>query len=76
MGRNIGARGAAFGAADHSTLTIMQILLATNGLTDQPNHQSGFACIYDTNGDGVIDTSERQLRTLANDLFDWINSFE
>ena len=73
---NIGARGAAFGVADNSTLTIMQILIATNGLTDQPNNQRGFAYLYDRQGDGVIDNYERSLRTLANDLFDWINSHD
>jgi hypothetical protein len=72
----IGARGAAFGVPDHSDRTIMQILLATNGLTDQPDHQSGFAYLYDSNGDGVIDSHERTLRAMANDLFDWINSHE
>lgn len=73
---NIGARGAAFGVADNSTLTIMQILLASNGLTDHPNNQIGFAYLYDHNGDGIVDNDERSLRTFANDLFDWINSHD
>jgi hypothetical protein len=73
---NIGARGEAFGVPDYSVRTIMQILLATNGLTDQPDHQSGFAYLYDTNGDGVIDSHEQALRAMANDIFDWINSHE
>ena len=51
----------------------MQLLLATNSLTDQPNAFLGFAAIYDTDGNGVISSAEAGLRTMANDLFTFIN---
>jgi len=70
---NVGDNGTAFGVASGSDLTIMQLLLATNDLTDQPDNLIGFARIYDWNGDGEIDNSEAALRTLANDVFSTIN---
>ena len=51
----------------------MQLLQATNTLTDSDDLLSGFASIYDLNGDGVIDAEEARLRTLSNDLYSWIN---
>ncbi|MCA9061839.1 MAG: cadherin domain-containing protein, partial [Planctomycetaceae bacterium] len=71
---NVGDAGAAFGVDDNTNLTIMQILLATNGLTDAPDNQSGFASIYDTDGNGTIDPAEAELRRKANNVFSWINS--
>jgi hypothetical protein len=65
---NVGSKGAAFGVANNTNLTILQLLLATNSLTDLPDSRLGFAHIYDTNGDGVIDSAEAALRTMANDL--------
>lgn len=70
---NVGGNGAAFNVADGTDLTIMQLLLATNDLTDMPNHISGFAHIYDQNGDGEIDSGGAWLRTMANDLYGTIN---
>jgi hypothetical protein len=70
---NVGTKGAAFAVANGSDLTIMQLLLATNSLTDQPNIAAGFAAIYDTDGNGVISTAEANLRTLANDVYGGIN---
>ncbi|MCA9066105.1 MAG: hypothetical protein KDA96_23720, partial [Planctomycetaceae bacterium] len=70
---NVGLTGAAFNADDDTELTIMQLLLATNALTDVSDEHTGFASIYDRNGDGVIDANEKHLRTLANDLFELIN---
>jgi hypothetical protein len=70
---NVGTKGAAFGVANGTDRTILQLLLATNDLTDQPDLQSGFAEIYDTNGDGTISSFEASLRTLANDIFSSIN---
>ena len=52
---------------------ILQLLLGTNGLTDQPDDILGAAKIYDTNGDGVIDAYEASLRTMANELYSAIN---
>ena len=71
---NVGFRGDAFGVEDGMSLTIMQLLLATNASTDSDDLLSGFASIYDLNGDGVIDAEEARLRTLSNDLYSWINS--
>ena len=70
---NVGTNGAAFGVADFTDLTIMQLLLATNVLTDVPDDLSGFAHIYDRNGDGVIDADEAALRSEANSLYTLIN---
>ncbi|MEQ9410334.1 MAG: SdrD B-like domain-containing protein, partial [Fuerstiella sp.] len=70
---NVGNSGAAFGVDDDTDLTIMQLLLATNQLTDIPDNYTGFASIYDQNGDGVIDSYEAFLRTLANSVYGAIN---
>ena len=70
---NVGNNGAAFGAVDGSDMTIMQLLLATNNLTDQPDNQSGAANVYDLNGDGVIDSEEAALRSMANSIYSSIN---
>lgn len=71
---NIGTRGSAFSVDDATSLTVMQLLLATNNVTDVSDNLSGFSSIYDFNGDGVIDSEEARLRTLANDLYAWLNS--
>ena len=70
---NVGDSGAAFSVADGTNLTIMQLLLATNALTDDPDDILGAAKIYDTNGDGVIDAAEAALRVQANLLYTFIN---
>jgi len=70
---NVGDNGTAFGVASGSDLTIMQLLLATNDLTDQPDNLSGFARIYDLNGDGEIDEAEASLGRLANEVYSAIN---
>jgi hypothetical protein len=70
---NVGSNGAAFGVSDDTSLTIMQLLLATNSLTDLDDSSSGFAHIYDRNGDGVIDSGEAALRAMANDIYSAIN---
>jgi hypothetical protein len=70
---NVGTNGAAFGVANGTDLTILQLLLATNDLTDQPDLRAGFAEIYDTNGDGVISSFEASLRTMANAIYSGIN---
>jgi hypothetical protein len=76
---NVGTSGAAFNEMDYADMTIMQLLWATNSLTDVPTselpdgNQLGFAHIYDTNGDGVIDSAEAALRTMANEVYSGIN---
>ena len=70
---NVGHNGAAFGVANDSNWAIMQLLSKTNDLTDQDDELLGFAHIYDTNGDGVIDSMEATLRTMANEVFSAIN---
>ncbi|MCA9059546.1 MAG: hypothetical protein KDA85_13660, partial [Planctomycetaceae bacterium] len=70
---NVGADGAAFGVNDDTNLTILQLLLATNEMTDVCNQQLGFAAIYDQDGNGVIDATESALRTSAHRVFSSIN---
>jgi PKD repeat protein len=70
---NVGYSGAAFDVADGTDLTIMQLLLATNRLTDQPDRTSGAARIYDLNGNGDIEESEAALRRLANEVYSALN---
>ena len=72
---NVRDNGAAFGELDGTDLTIMQLLWATNNLTDNiaDGNLSGFADIYDTDGDGVIDAAEAALRAMANDVYSAIN---
>ena len=70
---NIGDNGTAFSVSNGTDLTIMQLLLATDNLTDQAESLSGSARIYDLNGDGEIDEYEAVLRRLANDVFSSIN---
>ncbi len=70
---NVGDNGAAFSVANGTDLTIMQLLLATNSLTDQPDSVAGFASIYDENGDGMISSAEAALRAMANIIYSDIN---
>ncbi len=70
---NVGNNGAAFGVADNTDMTILQLLSATNSLTDDPDNLDAAANIYDTNGDGIIDAEEAALRTMANSTYSWIN---
>jgi hypothetical protein len=59
--------GEAFGVADNSLLTVLDLLFATNG-----NSIDGV--LYDMDGDGDADDDwETVLRTLANDVFSAIN---
>ena len=70
---NVGDHGAAFGATNESALTVMELLLATNGLTDMPDNLTGAAYIYDLDGDGIIDADEMSLRTMTNEVYAAIN---
>jgi len=70
---NVGSGGAAFSVANDTDVTIMQLLQATNALTDLPDGISGFAHIYDQDGDGQIDEFEALLRVMANDVYSTIN---
>lgn len=63
---NVGNRGAAFGVANNTSLSVMDLLLAVNA-------RSFNGLLYDTNGDGVISPEEASLRTMANDVFSLIN---
>lgn len=70
---NIGDCGQAFDASNGTSLTIMDLLIATNAATDVPDNLTGSAYIYDLNGDGTIDAYEAFLRTMANDVYSSIN---
>src|SRR5262249_17301601 len=66
VGSNGAAFGAVFGAADHSSLSVLDLLLAV----DSRSHDG---LMYDENGDRQINNSESGFRTIANDLFRRIN---
>lgn len=66
---NVGGSGEAFGVADGTSMTIMQMLQTTNAMTDPDDHLSGYANVYDLNGDGRINLSEAYLRLLAHNTF-------
>lgn len=70
---DVADRGDAFGVANDSRVSVMQLLESTSALTDVQQSLIGFAAIYDSNGDGVIDSEEARLRSMANDLYSWIN---
>jgi hypothetical protein len=63
---NVGSNGAAFGVANNTTATVMDLLLAVDA-------RSTNGVLYDLNGNGQISTSEAASRTMANDLFTAIN---
>ena len=63
---NIGCKGAAFGVANNSSLSVMDLLLAVNARAHN-------GLLYDLNGNGQIDSSEASYRTMANDVFSAIN---
>lgn len=66
---NMPSNGTAFNVADGMNLTIMQLLLATDALTDDPDDILGAASIYDTNDDGVIDDFEAAMRVQAYNIY-------
>jgi len=66
---NVGYSGEAFGVANFTDLTIMQLLQATNSMTDPLDNLSGYANTYDQNGDGRVNASEAWLRILADNVF-------
>ena len=64
---DIGNHGFAFNVADNTTISILDILLATNDRTTN-------GLLYDLDGDGDADDSfETLLRTMANDVYNAIN---
>lgn len=63
---NVGNRGAAFGVANNSSVSVLDLLLAVNA-------RSHNGLLYDIDGNGQIDSTEATYRTMANDLFSAIN---
>jgi CSLREA domain-containing protein len=63
---NVGSNGAAFGLANNSTATVMDLLLAVNA-------RSRNGLLYDMDGNGQIAGSEITFRTMANNVFTGIN---
>ncbi len=62
---NVGNAGAAFGVDNGTDLTIMQLLQATDSMTDVPDNIDGYAHVYDQDGNGWISFEEFELRWLA-----------
>ncbi|MCP4889375.1 MAG: hypothetical protein GY904_22525 [Planctomycetaceae bacterium] len=73
---NVGCNRKAFSVANGTDMTVMQILLATNRLTDQADEETGFTSIYDRNGDGNIDQDESELRKMAKSVYRLIGKNE
>ncbi len=63
---NVGNRGAAFGVANGTSVSVMDLLLAVNA-------RSRNGLLYDADGNGQIDSTEAGYRTMANDAFSAIN---
>ena len=64
---NVGDNGAAFGVADGSDVTVLDLLLAVNAQTSD-------GLLFDLNDDGDTDDLDETLfRTMANDVFSAIN---
>ena len=63
---NVGSKGAAFGVADNSVLTVLDLLLATDSRTRR-------GLLYDLDGSGTINSQERSLREMANEVYTAIN---
>src|SRR5205085_2420904 len=63
---NVGSNGAAFGVANNTSVSVMDLLLAVNA-------RSHNGLLYDQNGDGQISSAEASNRTMANDVFSAIN---
>ncbi len=63
---NVGDAGEAFGVTNGSDVAVLDLLFATNAYTVD-------GVLYDSDGDGKIDSWEQLLRTLANDVYTSIN---
>jgi hypothetical protein len=63
---DVGSNGAAFGAADHSSLSVLDLLLAVDA-------RSHHGLLDDTDGDGQTSSAETALRTMTDDVFAAIN---
>jgi hypothetical protein len=63
---NVGADGAAFGVANNTSESVLDLLLAVNA-------RSHSGLLYDMNANGQISSTEASFRTMANDLFSAIN---
>jgi parallel beta-helix repeat protein len=64
---NVGSNGAAFGVADNSVVTVLDLLLAANSRAKN-------GLLYDLDGDGnATDALETSYRAMANNVFSAIN---
>ena len=61
-----GDDGAAFGVANNTRVSVLDLLLAVNA-------RSHNGLLYDMNGNGQISSSEANFRNMANDVFGDIN---
>jgi hypothetical protein len=63
---NVGSDGAAFGVANNTNVSVLDLLLAVNA-------RSHNGLLYDMNANGQISGTDVTYRTMANDLFSAIN---
>jgi hypothetical protein len=63
---DVGANGAAFGEANNTTVSVIDLLLAVNACSHN-------GLLYDLDGNGRIDSSEVDYRSMANVVFSAIN---
>jgi len=63
---NVGDNGDAFGVADDTEMTVLDLLLATNEMTVD-------GLLYDLDESGSIDREEQALRAMANEVYSGIN---
>jgi parallel beta-helix repeat protein len=64
---NVGSDGSAFGAANNTAVSVLDLLFAVNA-------RSTNGLLYDGDGNGQLDSTELGYRFMANDLFSAINS--
>lgn len=63
---DVGSNGSAFGVANHTAMTVMDLLMAVN--TRSKNGR-----LYDLDGDGTTEATEVGYRMMANDVFEGLN---
>ncbi|KAA5539566.1 hypothetical protein FYK55_23615 [Roseiconus nitratireducens] len=65
---NAGSCGAAFDVEDDAELSVVQLVQATNAMTDEMDATDGFAYIYNFDGNSGLKDIAIELRFLADKL--------